>query len=163
MPRFEPTTASGHGTPRSSLDLYAASNNSTETLVSEYIAPAAGPRALRRAVHSRQQSRLSPLMSPNATETIMMGHVQLVGSFTLDGALVDFAPFEPIKRRGVIGGQGGGGGVGGQSSVGFGKERIPPGLIKSASGRSIRISPFSSEYFPSGSAGNSSPRRKEKP
>jgi RAB6A-GEF complex partner protein 2 len=108
--RFEPT-ASKQGTPRSSFDLYTMSNNSTETLASEYITPTAG-RARQRTVYSRQQSHLSPLMSPNTTETIMMGYVQLVGSFTLDGALVNLAPFEPIKRKGVIGGQGGGGVVG---------------------------------------------------
>lgn len=42
----------------------------------------------------------------------MMGYVQIMGSFTLDGSLVNQAPFEEIKRKGVVSGQGGGGVVG---------------------------------------------------
>lgn len=42
----------------------------------------------------------------------MMGYAQVVGSFTLDGSLVNQAPFEEVKRKGVLGGQGGGGVVG---------------------------------------------------
>jgi hypothetical protein len=39
----------------------------------------------------------------------MMGHAQTTGHFTLDGSLVNAAPFEDVKRKGV---QGGGGVVG---------------------------------------------------
>jgi hypothetical protein len=42
----------------------------------------------------------------------MMGYAQIVGSFTLDGSLVNQAPFEEVKRKGVVGGHGGGGVVG---------------------------------------------------
>lgn len=42
----------------------------------------------------------------------MMGYAQTVGSFTLDGSLVNQAPFEDVKRKGVLGGQAGGGVVG---------------------------------------------------
>ncbi len=51
----------------------------------------------------------------------MMGSVQVAGSFTLDGSLVNQAPFEEVKRKGVIGGQGGGGvvGVGSKSNGGL--------------------------------------------
>tara|TARA_R110002003_G_scaffold9_11_gene447 strand:- start:4643 stop:6091 length:1449 start_codon:yes stop_codon:yes gene_type:complete len=42
----------------------------------------------------------------------MMGYAQIMGSFTLDGSLVNQAPFEEVKRKGVVGGQGGGGVVG---------------------------------------------------
>lgn len=38
----------------------------------------------------------------------MMGYAQVHGSFTLDGSLVNQAPFEEVKRKGVLGGQGGG-------------------------------------------------------
>jgi hypothetical protein len=38
----------------------------------------------------------------------MMGYAQVQGSFSLDGSLVDQAPFEEVKRKGVVGGQGGG-------------------------------------------------------
>jgi RAB6A-GEF complex partner protein 2 len=42
----------------------------------------------------------------------MMGYAQVMGTFTLDGSLVNQAPFEDVKRKGVVGGQGGGGVVG---------------------------------------------------
>lgn len=41
-----------------------------------------------------------------------MGYAQIMGSFTLDGSLINQAPFEEVKRKGVVGGQGGGGVVG---------------------------------------------------
>ena len=45
-----------------------------------------------------------------------MGYVQLLGSFVLDGSLVNLTPFESVKRKAVIGGQGSGGVVGIESS-----------------------------------------------
>lgn len=42
----------------------------------------------------------------------MMGYAQIMGTFTLDGSLINQAPFEEVKRKGVLGGQGGGGVVG---------------------------------------------------
>jgi len=38
----------------------------------------------------------------------MMGYAQIQGTFTLDGSLVNLGPFEQVKRKGVVGGQGGG-------------------------------------------------------
>lgn len=38
----------------------------------------------------------------------MMGYAQIQGSFTLDGSLVNPGPFEQVKRKAVVGGQGGG-------------------------------------------------------
>lgn len=105
------TAASDNGTPRSSLDLYSMSNNSTETLASEY-APQPSARLLREPNHLRSSSRLSVPGTIRGPETLMMGYAQVMGSFTLDGSLVNQAPFEEIKRRGVVGGQGGGGVVG---------------------------------------------------
>ncbi|MCJ1432974.1 hypothetical protein MMC27_002333 [Xylographa pallens] len=103
------------GTPRSSIDLYTMSNNSSETLASEYISPSFGRQNLRNG-HVRQPSHLSPFIShTRPPETIMMGYAQVMGSFTLDGSLVNLAPFETVKRKGVIGGQGSGGVVGVES------------------------------------------------
>ncbi|MCJ1404712.1 hypothetical protein MMC11_007938 [Xylographa trunciseda] len=103
------------GTPRSSVDLYTMSNNSSETLASEYISPNIGRQNLRNG-HVRQPSHLSPFTSQSRPpETIMMGYAQVMGSFTLDGSLVNLAPFETVKRKGVIGGQGSGGVVGVES------------------------------------------------
>jgi hypothetical protein len=38
----------------------------------------------------------------------MMGYAQIHGSFTLDGSLISQVPFEEVKRKGAVGGQGGG-------------------------------------------------------
>lgn len=38
----------------------------------------------------------------------MMGYAQIQGSFTLDGSLINLGPFEQVKRKAVVGGQGGG-------------------------------------------------------
>lgn len=45
-------------------------------------------------------------------ETLLMGYAQITASFTVDGSLVDQSPFEEVKRKGFMGGQGGGGVVG---------------------------------------------------
>lgn len=103
---------SRNGTPRSSVDLYTASNNSAETLASEYIAPTAG-RQPARVLQGRQPTHLAPIVShTRPSEILMMGYVQIVGAFALDGSLISLKPFEEIKRKGVIGGQGSGGVVG---------------------------------------------------
>jgi len=38
----------------------------------------------------------------------MMGYAQIQGSFALDGSLVNLGPFDQVKRKAVVGGQGGG-------------------------------------------------------
>ncbi|TLD14825.1 Rgp1-domain-containing protein [Venturia nashicola] len=102
--------SSANGTSRSSLDLM--SNNSDETLASEYV-PQLQSRYLQpRPSHLRNGSRLGVREPPRGPETIMMGYAQVMGSFTLDGSLVNQAPFEEVKRKGVVGGHGGGGVVG---------------------------------------------------
>jgi hypothetical protein len=104
----------GTGTPRSSGELYSMSNNSTETLASEYMAPpSALARLLPRPMHQRRGSHLAPPSTPQSRpESLMMGYAQIMGTFTLDGSLINQAPFEEVKRKGVVGGQGGGGVVG---------------------------------------------------
>ena len=96
-----------NGTPRSSGEFYSMSNNSTETLASEYI-PQQNSRLAQRPVHSRQASYLAPAKA-SKPEVLMMGYGQITGSFTLDGSLVNQGPFEEVKRKGIVGGQGGGG------------------------------------------------------
>lgn len=87
------------------------SNNSNETMASEYTAhPSA--RLLSRPQHQRRPSHLVPSTKQAQPESIMMGYAQIMGSFTLDGSLINQAPFEEVKRKGVVGGQGGGGVVG---------------------------------------------------
>jgi RAB6A-GEF complex partner protein 2 len=100
-----------NGTPRSSGEFYSiGSNNSTETLVSEYMPPTSA-RLLPRVTHSRQNSQIR-IPKQTMPETLMMGYAQIMGTFTVDGSLVNQAPFEEVKRKGVVGGQGGGGVVG---------------------------------------------------
>ncbi|KAH9864892.1 hypothetical protein IAQ61_008837 [Plenodomus lingam] len=98
-------------TPRSSGEFYSMSNNSNDTLMSEYTAhPSA--RLLQRPSHHRSPSHLAPTPQQARPESLMMGYAQITGSFTLDGSLINQAPFEEVKRKGVVGGQGGGGVVG---------------------------------------------------
>ncbi|KAF2850948.1 Rgp1-domain-containing protein [Plenodomus tracheiphilus IPT5] len=99
------------GTPRSSGEFYSMSNNSNETLASEYTAHLSA-RLLPRPSHQRQPSHLAPPNQQTRPESLMMGYAQITGSFTLDGSLINQAPFEEVKRKGVVGGQGGGGVVG---------------------------------------------------
>lgn len=96
----------GTGTPRSSGEFYSLSNNSDETLASEYVAQPA-PRASARPSHLRLLST-SSVKQARQPESLMMGYAQIQGSFTLDGSLADLAPFEQVKKKAVVGGQGGG-------------------------------------------------------
>lgn len=96
-------------TPRSSTsgDFYSFSNNSSDTLGSETPIQS-NARLLPRPIRN---SRSSPTTSA-IPEVLMMGYAQTMASFTLDASLVNQAPFEQVKRKGVLGGQGGGGVVG---------------------------------------------------
>ncbi|KAI9640089.1 Golgi membrane exchange factor (Ric1p-Rgp1p) subunit [Ciborinia camelliae] len=96
------------GTPRSSGEFYTLSNNSTETLASEYL-----PQPLNRMPpysghHIKRSSNLAPGAIHRPPETLMMGYAQIHGSFMLDSSLISQAPFEEVKRKGAVGGQGGG-------------------------------------------------------
>ena len=66
-----------------------------------------------QAPHQRHHQSLSQRARTAAAvavapETLMMGYAHVQGSFTLDGSLVDLHPFEQVKRKAVVGGQGGG-------------------------------------------------------
>lgn len=103
------TESSNDGTPRTSSEFYSTSNHSDETLTSElpHQQQQFG-RLLPKFAHSRQASRA--LQDGSAEpETLMMAYAQTMGHFTLDGSLVNAAPFEEVKRKGV---QGRGGVVG---------------------------------------------------
>ncbi|KAH6722071.1 Rgp1-domain-containing protein [Leptodontidium sp. MPI-SDFR-AT-0119] len=99
--------ASMAGTPRSSGEFYSLSNNSTETLASEYLPQQPG-RAPVYGGHARHPSNLTLVNHHRPPETLMMGYAQIHGSFTLDASLISQAPFEEVKRKGAVGGQGGG-------------------------------------------------------
>ena len=99
--------ASVAGTPRSSGEFYSVSNNSTETLASEYVGQQGG-RIPPYGGHLRRPSSVVAINHHRPPETLMMGYAQINGSFTLDGSLISQAPFEEVKRKGAVGGQGGG-------------------------------------------------------
>ncbi|PVH83666.1 Rgp1-domain-containing protein [Cadophora sp. DSE1049] len=99
--------ASMAGTPRSSGEFYSLSNNSTETLASEYLPQQSG-RVPLSGGHTRRPSNLTLVNHHRPPETLMMGYAQIHGSFTLDASLISQAPFEEVKRKGAVGGQGGG-------------------------------------------------------
>jgi hypothetical protein len=94
------------GTPRSSGEFYSLSNNSTETIASEYVPPASIPPPFTS--HVRRPSSLGPGIGHRPPEVLMMGYAQIHGSFTLDGSLISQTPFDEVKRKGAVGGQGGG-------------------------------------------------------
>ncbi|KAI0392478.1 Rgp1-domain-containing protein [Xylariaceae sp. FL0594] len=104
--RILSTTSIAGGTPRSSGEFYSISNNSSETLASEYVS---NPfQNTRRPAHLRRSSAMSGISMARAPESLMMGYAQVQGSFTLDGSLMNLGPFEAVKRKAVVGGQGGG-------------------------------------------------------
>lgn len=94
------------GTPRSSGEFHTMSNNSSETLVSEYVTQPL-VRGNGRPPHLRRSSGMTP-QQQKAPESLMMGYAQIQGSFTLDGSLVSLGPFEQVKKKGTVGGRGGG-------------------------------------------------------
>ena len=96
-----------NGTPRSSGDFCSMSNNSTETLASEYV-PQENSRLARKSANIRQTSSLVAAKA-SKPEVLMMGYGQITGSYILDGSLVNQGHFEEVKRKGIVGGQGGGG------------------------------------------------------
>lgn len=111
------------GTPRSSGEFYSLSNNSSETLASEYTGNMTA--RLLPGILGQRQPQLAPPGRTSHPESLMMGYAQIMGSFTLDGALINQAPFEEVKRKGVIGGQGGG------SVVGVERKKRESGLFGS--------------------------------
>jgi hypothetical protein len=100
-----------NGTPRSSIELYSGSNHSDETMASEYPTQQFS-RQPARGNSFRHSSKLADVVEHVGPEHLMMGYAQVAGSFTLDGSLVNQNPFEEVKRRSVVGGQGAGGVVG---------------------------------------------------
>ncbi|EFQ99205.1 hypothetical protein MGYG_02219 [Nannizzia gypsea CBS 118893] len=90
------------GSTRSSTEFYSLSNNSTETLDSDYKL-ASMNRGLPR--HRRHQSSLEPtrISRSNESQTLLMGYAQINASFTVDGSLLDQSVFEEVKRKGVVG------------------------------------------------------------
>jgi RAB6A-GEF complex partner protein 2 len=120
--RILSTISIADGTPRSSGEFYSMSNNSSETLASEY--PTQPLRNGMRPPHLRRGSVMSLMNPARSPEALMMGYAQIQGSFTLDGSLINLGPFEAVKRKAVLGGQGGG-------VIGIENSKRDSGLLKS--------------------------------
>ena len=95
-------------TPRGSGDFLTVSNNSSESLASEYVGQdtkrvPAGPW------QSRQSSLLGLAPKSKRPDKLMMGYVQLSGNFSIDASLVDKSAFDETRRKAIVGDQGGGG------------------------------------------------------
>ncbi|KAJ9209122.1 hypothetical protein DTO021D3_430 [Paecilomyces variotii] len=95
-----------NGGSRSSGEFYSQSNNSSETMGSEYTSYSLS-RA--RSIFSKHRRHFSSTEHPartNGTQSLLMGYAQISASFTVDGSLVNQAAFEEVKRKGVVGAQG---------------------------------------------------------
>ncbi|KAL8748234.1 MAG: hypothetical protein Q9184_007481 [Pyrenodesmia sp. 2 TL-2023] len=102
------SSASNEGTPRSSTDLYSISNDSSDTLASEYLHPDIGDTS-HHSIHGQQRSHPLPSRSHRTPEILMMGFGNIAGNFSLDPSLVNSSQFDEVKYKAVIGNQGGGG------------------------------------------------------
>ncbi|KAL8972707.1 MAG: hypothetical protein Q9183_000392 [Haloplaca sp. 2 TL-2023] len=103
------------GTPRSSVDFYTASNNSSDTLASEYVNQD-HERFPQQSIGTRPQPLLPSSKPRQIAETLMMGYGSIVGFFHLDASLMNPNAFDEVKKKGVVGNQGGGGVVRAESS-----------------------------------------------
>ena len=101
--------SSVNGTPRTSSEFYSQSNHSNETMMSEIPTSYRPGRFSHKQSPPQRTSPSPPQFRSSEPETLMMAYAQTMGHFTLDGSLVNLAPFEEVKRKGV---QGGGGVVG---------------------------------------------------
>lgn len=102
-------------TARSSTDLDSFGSNSSDTMASEYMIQEHS-RFTRHPVSMRQQTPLASFEATQVPETLMMGYANIVGSFSLDPSLIDASYFDDVKRKAVIGNEGGGGVVRAEST-----------------------------------------------
>jgi hypothetical protein len=112
------SNSSVNGSTRSSGEFYALSNNSTETLDSEYTNYGGNRPRPSTTRHRRHYSSLEPIGKSRDALTLLMGYAQISASFTVDGSLINQATFEEVKRKGVVGGQGAGAGGHGTAEKG---------------------------------------------
>ncbi|KAL3469884.1 Rgp1-domain-containing protein [Aspergillus californicus] len=94
------------GSHRSSGEFYSVSNNSSETLQSEYTnysGPILRPGFPR---HSRHMSSVESAVAGPTGQALLMGYAQISASFTIDSSLINQSAFEEVKRKGVVGGAG---------------------------------------------------------
>ena len=99
-------------TPRTSTDLNSPSNNSTETLISEYIGASVDRPQTKPPLGRQSPHLVQNFGGGRSFVTLIMGYACLTGSFMLEESLVNTSLFEEVKRKSTIGRQGSGGVVG---------------------------------------------------
>ncbi|PYH36100.1 putative intracellular protein transport protein (Sat1) [Aspergillus neoniger CBS 115656] len=100
------STSSLTGSHRSSNEYNSVSDNSSETLQSEYTNYSMAMPRQNIPRHARHMSSIeSPGVMPKS-QTLLMGYAQISASFTVDGSLIHQSHFEEVKRKGVVGGAG---------------------------------------------------------
>ncbi|KAL9024408.1 MAG: hypothetical protein Q9196_006538 [Gyalolechia fulgens] len=102
------SAVSNDGTPRSSTDRYSVSNNSSDTLTSEYGHPKMS-QGMHQSIRRRPHFHPPPNKFQQFPEKLLMGYGNITGVFTVDPSLVNTSTFDEVKRKAVIGNQGGGG------------------------------------------------------
>ncbi|KAL9006445.1 MAG: hypothetical protein Q9188_000799 [Gyalolechia gomerana] len=102
------SSISNDGTPRSSTEKYSVSNNSSDTLASEYVNPKIS-QGMHQSIPRRQPFHPLPSKFHKFPEQLLMGYANITGVFTVDPLLVNTKSFDEVKRKAVIGNQGGGG------------------------------------------------------
>ncbi|KAL4910100.1 hypothetical protein BDW74DRAFT_48231 [Aspergillus multicolor] len=112
LPQSKVLSASSlSGSHRSSGEYYSLSNNSTETLQSEYTNYSTSMLRAGYPRHSRHMSSMESAAPVPTGQALLMGYAQISASFTVDGSLINQAAFDEVKRQGVVGGAGNGGGT----------------------------------------------------
>ena len=102
-------------TPRGSTDLESFGSNSSDTMASEYVIQEPS-RFHHHPGSMRQHSHHASFEASQVPETLMMGYGNITGSFHLDPSLVDASYFHEVKRKAVVGNEGGGGVVRAESN-----------------------------------------------
>ncbi|KAJ5223837.1 hypothetical protein N7468_008379 [Penicillium chermesinum] len=109
------SATSVNGSARSSGEFFSVSDQSTETLASEYTNYSTqAARAPPPARHARHFSSVTAPPKAVDAQALLMGYAQISASFTVDGSLVNQSVFDEVKRKGVVGGQAGTGGLPGR-------------------------------------------------
>ncbi|KAL5003581.1 Rgp1-domain-containing protein [Aspergillus recurvatus] len=112
MPQSKVLSASSlSGSHRSSTEFYSLSNNSTETLQSEYTNYSNSMLRAGYPRHNRHMSSMESALPVPSGQALLMGYAQISASFTVDGSLINQSIFDEVKRQGVVGGAGNGGGA----------------------------------------------------
>lgn len=111
QPQLAPITrilssSSVNGSARSSGEFYSLSNNSSETLQSEYTNTDFSRPPSNPSRHGRTFSSVETVSRNRNISTLLMGYAQISATFTVDGSLINQGAFEEVKRKGVVGAPG---------------------------------------------------------